>query len=470
MRNGFLSVLLENIDEGIIACNNKGKPILFNKAAKEMLGLTLQDIPVEKLADYYNFYLPDSNTPMTPEEVPFLRALKGESIKDFEMEIRPQDDEKVILLVNGRSFFNKKGKKLGAVVAMRDITKGRKIKGALETSLQHFEAIYNSQLDAIVCTDLDGCITESNSSMHNLFGYDPDELIGRRLWILLAPDVSYERITNKIEALEEPEPKGYELKFQRKNGEVFSGMMMAALLCDGDGNKQGHTVMIRDQSEAKQAEAELVEKQKQLAESREEERLRMARELHDGIIQDLLSLSYQFADDSPQVTVEPSKLRNELLKLVARLRGFVNELRPINLEELGLVPALEAYIDDLKTKKALELKIDLLIEECTKLPNPLELCIYRAVQELLNNVIKHARATWVKISLRCFENKVLLLVEDNGYGFSPPENLADLSQQQHFGLVGLVERVELLDGMLGIRSKENEGTEVSITLPLENTN
>ena len=470
MRNGFLSVLLENIDEGIIACNNKGKPILFNKAAKEMLGLTLQDIPVEKLADYYNFYLPDSSTPMTPEEVPFLRALKGESIKDFEMEIRPQDDEKVILLVNGRSFFNNKGKKLGAVVAMQDITKERKIKGALETSLQRFEAIYNSQLDAIVCTDLDDCITEANSSMHNLFGYDPDELIGRRLWILLAPDVSYEGVTKKIEALEEPEPKGYELEFQRKNGEVFSGIIMAALLCDGDGNKQGHTVMIRDQSETKQAEAELVEKQKQLAESREEERLRMARELHDGVIQDLLSLSYQFADDEPQVTVEPSKFRNELLKFVARLRGFVNELRPINLEELGLVPALEAYIDDLKTKKALELKIDLLIEECTKLPNPLELCIYRAVQELLNNVIKHARANWVKISLRCFENKVLLLVEDNGYGFSPPENLADLSQQQHFGLVGLVERVELLDGMLGIRSKENEGTEVSITLPLENTN
>ena len=127
----FLQALLDNLSDGIAACNEQGVLTLFNQATKEFHGLPQQAISPEDWAKYYDLYLPDGVTPMPQDTIPLFRALCGESVRDVEMMIIPQQGQSRVLLVNGDPIVNRKGKKIGAIVAMRDITERRQAEQAL---------------------------------------------------------------------------------------------------------------------------------------------------------------------------------------------------------------------------------------------------------------------------------------------------------------------------------------------------
>ncbi|MGD1910985.1 MAG: PAS domain S-box protein, partial [Rivularia sp. (in: cyanobacteria)] len=118
----FINALLTNLSDGIVACDNNGNLTLFNRASIEFHGLEVKSIPPEQWSEYYDLYLPDGKTPMPKTEIPLFRALQGESVRDVEMKIVPKKGYPRTLLANGDSIINSKGEKLGAVVAMRDIT------------------------------------------------------------------------------------------------------------------------------------------------------------------------------------------------------------------------------------------------------------------------------------------------------------------------------------------------------------
>ena len=118
----FLEALLDNLSNGIVACNAQGVLTLFNRATQEMHGIPLRSIPPEQWTDYYDLYQADGETLLTPNEVPLYRALQGESVYNAEMIIRPKQGQPRTILANGDPIIAKDGRKLGAVVAMRDIT------------------------------------------------------------------------------------------------------------------------------------------------------------------------------------------------------------------------------------------------------------------------------------------------------------------------------------------------------------
>jgi len=246
----------------------------------------------------------------------------------------------------------------------------------------------------------------------------------------------------------------------------------------------------REIVERKRAEAELAhqaqklaETQNRLAEVREMEQLRMAQDLHDGAVQQLIGISYEvetlrrWAGDhlpaGPRVAELDEALqhtRQQLLEVSKQLRGLISELRPTGLKELGLLQALEGYVSHLERDLNAEAPTILLDLPAAlpPLPEVAAICIFRVAQEALRNSLQHAGAQRITAHLRCSPREVVFSVSDDGSGFRMPTHFSELTQDNHFGLAGIAERVAWSGGQLVIRSEEGHGTDVSVTLPLSN--
>ena len=203
---------------------------------------------------------------------------------------------------------------------------------------------------------------------------------------------------------------------------------------------------------------------------REAGRKALARELHDQIIQDLLSYTYQVEEAENNATEESQRLElaqihNGIRQVVGNLRQVCSDLRPPTIDNHGLPAAIRSLTSQWSKQNGIpvELQID---PELGRLPEPIELSVFRIIQEGLRNIRKHAVATRVTLTLQRLPTASLAVrLVDNGHGMEKPMDLAELTEQKHFGLVGIGERVSLLDGTLKISSSPGGGLELNIEIP-----
>lgn len=215
----------------------------------------------------------------------------------------------------------------------------------------------------------------------------------------------------------------------------------------------------------------LQEANRRLMTEREAERKALARELHDQVIQDLLSYTYQLEDlenEASETTQqeELAEIRNGIRQVVSGLRQICSDLRPPTIDSHGLSAAIRSLTH--QWSKQTGIKVNLEIDpELGRLPETIELSVFRIVQEGLSNVRKHAvGATRVDLSLRRSPTASLIVqMADDGPGLETPLDLAALSEKQHFGLVGISERVSLLGGTMQINSPPGGGLHVRIEIP-----
>lgn len=207
-----------------------------------------------------------------------------------------------------------------------------------------------------------------------------------------------------------------------------------------------------------------------LRESREKERLRLAQELHDVPIQDLYGLIYQVDDLKDYLKdTEGEQILNEhtqmLYGIVNNLRTICRELRPPSLSPFGLEVAIRDHAEKLHDQNPL-LKIHLdLMRDQQVLSDSLRLNLFRIYQQAISNVIRHAEATEAHIRFWWDDNMILLEVEDNGKGFDVPNSWVELVRREHFGLVGLAERLESIRGKLEVVSAVGNGTLIRAVVP-----
>ena len=147
------------------------------------------------------------------------------------------------------------------------------------------------------------------------------------------------------------------------------------------------------------------------------------------------------------------------------LRRLIGDLRPIYLEDLGFVPALEMLAGQVQQENALATTVEV-HGEAVRLAPDLELAAYRIVQQAVRNVLAHAAAQSVQIHVTFDTDGITLAVSDDGRGFTPPEQPADLTRQGHYGLMGMHERAMLYGGRLSITSAPGQGTTVTAWLPI----
>jgi signal transduction histidine kinase len=202
--------------------------------------------------------------------------------------------------------------------------------------------------------------------------------------------------------------------------------------------------------------------------AQEDERKRLARELHDETIQDLIALKQRVQMARRKAAPDPVALDARLAELQAMLettmdevRRFSRALRPVYLEEAGLVAALEALARDANQDTW---TVTFAVEGVVRRLTPeAELALYRIAQEALHNAARHAQASNVRVSVQ-FDAGVVIRVRDDGVGFVPPQRMSDLAASGHYGLMGMQERAQLVGAQLAVRSRPGMGTTIEAHL------
>ncbi len=208
----FLTAVLDNLQEGIVACGPDGTLTMFNRATREMHGLPAAAIPLERWAEHYNLYLPDGRTPMHTEDIPLVRALAGQIVQNVEMVIAPHDGPARTLRASGQALRDARGNILGAVVAMHDITERQRAEEALREAAESFDSFFDASM-AIAITE-QGRIVAINAAYTTMLGWAPEEIVGRAGLELVLPDDHAVTATRIATSDERP----YTVRLRHKDG------------------------------------------------------------------------------------------------------------------------------------------------------------------------------------------------------------------------------------------------------------
>jgi signal transduction histidine kinase len=228
-----------------------------------------------------------------------------------------------------------------------------------------------------------------------------------------------------------------------------------------------HASLFRELEDKEEALQRMV---KRTVAAQEEERRRVATEIHDGVTQQLISIWYRvqacerlLERDLPAARGELEEAKALIGEALNEARSAIYDLRPATLDDLGLVPAIEAL-----TRRTFgpEVEVNVATDIPPHLPMHLETALYRICQELLNNVRKHAGAGRVEINLESGRDQIRMIVIDDGKGFDVGA-YRNLRPETSFGLAGVTERVEMVGGRLELTSEEGKGTRAEIRIPFE---
>ena len=209
---------------------------------------------------------------------------------------------------------------------------------------------------------------------------------------------------------------------------------------------------------------------RQITRAQEEERLRIAQELHDETAQALILLSRRLdalasEEGMPQTVMERVEDLRELTdNILAEVRRFSRDLRPSVLDHLGMLPALQGLVSDLEREAGITVELKVVGEE-RPLPSETALALFRITQEALRNVRRHSGASGAVTTVAFLQDQVRITIEDNGRGFEPPEGLGARAVPGHLGLIGMRERAQLLGGNLEVQSAPGKGTTITVVVP-----
>ncbi len=208
--------------------------------------------------------------------------------------------------------------------------------------------------------------------------------------------------------------------------------------------------------------------------AQEEERKRVAREIHDGPAQNLANIVMQTEFCIKLLEKRPELIKEELIRLVDLVRNSLQDmrkiifnLRPMVLDDLGLIPAIKKYTEQYQKEYNIYVNITIFGQE-RRLDSSLEVALFRIIQESLTNIKKHAEAKQAVIKIEFLENKIIVSVKDDGKGFDLKSHVE--KQNSGFGLLGMKERLQLLKGTLKIKTAPGKGTEIILSVPSPSLN
>jgi PAS domain S-box-containing protein len=355
-----------------------------------------------------------------------------------------------------------------------DITKRKQAWDALGESEARKKAIMQAALDGIITIDHEGRMIELNSAAGKIFAHSRSKLVGE----------------NVMEVI----PTSYRPWFQHgltncfvgeKGPSLSSRIEMPALRADGSrffaeftitrirlAGLPMFTLYIRDITQHKRAEAELRSLPQRIIKAQEAERSRIARELHDGINQLIASVKMRLrrVEDSlpdlkPAAREILARCDRLLVKVLEENRRIAHNLRPTELDNLGLAAACSNFCNEIQLRTNLKFQCRL-TSPSQRLQPMVELNLFRIVQEAINNIEKHARAKLVKLRIHIQGDSVVLKIQDDGHGFDAETLKLGKKMRHGLGLTNMRERALSLDGTCEIKSVPRRGTTISVRVPL----
>jgi two-component system sensor histidine kinase DegS len=208
-----------------------------------------------------------------------------------------------------------------------------------------------------------------------------------------------------------------------------------------------------------------------IIDAQERERQMLSRQLHDGPASSLSNLVLQaevverlFEMDQAQARAEIGVLKTQIQTTFQRIRDYIFNLRPMMLDDLGLLPTLRRFVQEYETKTKIPSQLTIMGKD-RRLPSHIEVIVFRAVQELLTNIQRHANASHVQINLDLGDEAVSVVVEDDGSGFEVEKVLDNARAKKTLGISNMLERIEMLGGQLHFDSTVGRGTRAQLHLP-----
>lgn len=420
-----------------------------------------------------------------PDDYPAFQARMGEiesgSRERATLEIRMRTRDGAWRWVRWRArvvSLDEAGKPARVVGTVNDIDELWKDRDLARESQMRLQGIVDSAMDAVISIDAEQRITLFNRAAERIFGYEPREVLGQPLEMLIPARFHGEHRRHvqsfgRTGISSRPMMASRIVTALRRSGEEFP--IDASISQNEIRNQRFFTVILRDVSLRERTRRELAQAREDLRElsvasrtAREQENSRISRELHDELGQNLTSLKMDLAwleANSPpgneRFLATLAAMRSVLDSTVAATRRISADLRPLMLDDLGLLAALEWLAEE--TSRRHGFTVDLSVDEASaNLAEPLASQVYRIVQEGLTNAGRHAAAGRVFVILRRIGPEVHLDVHDDGRGLAPD----DLQKQGSFGLVGIRERVYILAGSVEIRGDPGRGTQIHVRLPI----
>ena len=350
-----------------------------------------------------------------------------------------------------------------------------------EAAQARLASIVGLSSDAIVSFDFQRCIVTWNHGAEAMFGLSAAEAIGRDLSSIMLPEGG--RVGDSIfQDIEAGRPvQDFTTRAHTKSGMDIDVSVSASAVMDQAGAVIGGSVIVRDMSVQATADREaqrhtavlegrVLERTRDLVVTQEEERRRIARDLHDHLGQQLtalrlsLAVCREHAGDDEALQHHLAKAESTATQLDADIEFLAWELRPSQLDK-GLVTAIDTYAREWSNHFRIAIDVHVSAIDEGRLPPQAALSLYRIAQEALNNVAKHGHATRVAVILEQRDERVGLVIEDNGSGFDAIRMTAG-PHEQRLGLAGMRERAALVSGTIDIESAPGRGTTVIVQVPL----
>jgi PAS domain S-box-containing protein len=335
----------------------------------------------------------------------------------------------------------------------------------LRVSEARYRGVFDSATEGLLVLAVDGraTIRDANPAAGRLFGFTPDDLIGKPFGDLV-PDAAERRLGGLPGSPTHPASLRIDATARRRNGDTLDVEVSATGFIHQD--RPAILVSVADVTERRiAARRHQLLSQRALA-AHEEERARLARELHDDLGQLLtgLRLELDYLRRQHQrwgATLEP--VTDIVAAAIDSVRRLCKGLRPPLLDDLGLESAARQLVDEFSRRTACRVELEIALDAKHRdLPQPVSLCTYRVLQEALTNVTRHAHAGTVRVKLASHDSELFLAVTDDGDGF----DVTQLPVTSGLGITGMLERSALVDGRLEITSARLAGTRVELRIPI----
>jgi PAS domain S-box-containing protein len=467
--------VVDQAAEGILLVDVSTKRVLnANTAYQGLLGYSPKEISYLTLYDLLPCSREDTDSYIE-------RVLERSRYASGEWRHRRKDGSLVDVEVSANVITD--GGREVVCMVVRDITERKRT----EEELRYHAYLLKNLNDAVLATDEQLLITAWNKAAEKMYGWRADEVLGSHIWQVVPVEMTEDQREDALRELAETGRFRIDVITYGKDGTPVwvEGITIALRGEQGEGEITGYVNIRRDITERKRTEEELRRLNQELAERerdlhslvrrivaiQEEERRRVAYEVHDGFTQ-TAAASYRrlqtFAEHHRPESEEDREDLEDAIALVGRTveeaRSIIANLRPTTLDDFGLATAIRMQIEELQTEGFEASYEDALGEE--RLSSTLEVNLFRVAQEALSNVRKHAQTDRVCVAIGCHKGVVRLKVRDWGRGFRPSGVRGSAGPGETVGLSSMRDRVALLNGSLHIRSEPGIGTSVVAKIPL----
>ena len=455
--------VVEHIGDALIVDDVEGHVTFANDQFFKLFGFCRDEVEKISLEDYV---APDYRTQLRARHT--QRMSNEELSSRYEFQGMRRDGTRVWIDAEVAVVMDHEGRIFGSHWLLRDIPEQKRGEMALRESEERFRLVANAAPVMIRMSGTDKLCNYFNGPWLDFTGGSLASEIGDGWFKGVHPEDASRCMQTYVESFDKRKTFEMQYRLRRHDGEFRWVLDLGTPRFNADGSFAGYIGSCIDVTERKQAEQALATIGRRLIEAHEEERTWIGRELHDDINQRLALLSVEldrWLKDNPSRAPIRELIHHaqERIAEIARdVQTLSHRLHSSKLEYLGLAKAINSFCRELSQRSNVEITFK--DENVPRiLPQEISLCLFRVLQEALQNAVKHSGVKAFTVSLHGSPDAIELAVEDNGSGFDPTEAFT----HQGIGLISMRERLQLVQGELAVQSKPGSGTKIHARVPLQ---